>query len=455
MSALLRPSLAPPPVSTADVSDGQAHRPRRWVTLLALAMLVSSDYKLRVRALADSVSGRPDLQILLEIGAYLVVSAFLLMVLVRVPARRTAATPLLFVTLLYCVYMAASAAWALYPALAIVRGWQFLVSAALVTVIARSARRVEFHHFAHWFVALVGASVVSGLLIALPGTPLQEGRFSWLYVHPVVAGAYCGLALVLLVWLVWLERSGEALIAWPLWVYGLLFLLVTGGLLGTQTRGAIGAALPALVLLVVLAARGRRVEAIALLSVGGVASALLFLRPALGFLSRGQPAEQIESFNGRFALWGEAWRLFVDSPLIGYGLTGSRGLFVEATGLGGAHNAFVNVVTDGGAIGAVLWLSLLGGLVALLVLLRRLPVWRDAVGIGAALFYLALNGLTYEGLGYVALMPATVLFVLVGWVAVLVREATERAATHAAPILATTRMTPRPGRQRSDARVLD
>jgi O-antigen ligase len=412
----------------------EAPRARWWLTVVVLAMLVSSDFKPRTRALSDSIGGRPDPTVLVEIATYGLVSLLLLTILLRIPARRTAATPLLFVTLLYCGYMAASAVWAVYPTIAAVRGWQFLVSAALATAIARSARRVDLHHLAHWYCALVAAAVVSGLVFVFPRYGLQEGRFTWLYVHPVVSGAYCGLALVLLAWLIWLNRSRSALITWPAWTYPVMVVLATGGLIGTQTRGAIGACLLGLLVLAFLAARGRRLDMAAVAGLGLLTFAVLFLRPVLEFLSRGQPDEQLSTFNGRVQLWTEAWRLLGESPVIGYGLTASRGLFVEATGLGGAHNAFVNVLTDGGAVGAVLWCAVLAGAAGMIVRLLRLPVWRDAVALAAVLAYLFVGGLTYEGLGYVGLMPATMLFVMVGWVAVLARGAASgRRSTPAVP----------------------
>ena len=429
-------TIAPPPPRPAGLRPlpGARRRlslvPGLTLPLIALAMMVSSDYKLRVRPLGQSLSATPDLNTLLEIGVYGL--SFLVLVRALLAARSTvsAATPLLFLTWLYCAYMCASVAWSVYPVLGVVRGWQFLVSAALAAALARYATRRDLHRLAHWYVAVVSCSVVFGMVVHLPRQRLMQNRFNWLFVHPVIAGTWLGLAVVLTLWLLLTRHERPGLPTAPTLLYLGALVLVVGGLLGTQTRGAIGGCAFGTATLLLVRYRRQAAEVAVLGACAVTLVGLLFLPRIVVFLSRGESSEELTSFNGRTPLWDQAYQLVLAHPLTGYGTTASRGLSFDNVGLGGAHNAAINVLVDGGLIGFTLWTGIVLGLARLFrYLLRTRAGQVDVPVMAAALVYLFVNGVTTEGLGFVATVSSTWLFVLVGWTAVLCRRTPARAAS--------------------------
>ena len=58
---------------------------RWWVPCLVLPMIVASDYKFRHRAAASALGGRPDSQVLMEVGVYALVASYLVLRRGRAP----------------------------------------------------------------------------------------------------------------------------------------------------------------------------------------------------------------------------------------------------------------------------------------------------------------------------------------------------------------------------------
>ncbi|MDP8991443.1 MAG: O-antigen ligase family protein, partial [Actinomycetota bacterium] len=394
---------------------------RSWVAVLALAMMVASDYKLRLRPPSESLSGRPDFTVLIEIVVYAAVAAFLLLQ-VAGPPRLRRPTPLLFVAWGLSLTLFATAFYAEYPSLALVRGAQLLITCGLCQAVSRRATRVQLHWLAHAYVLLVTASVLFGAAFQFPRFRLQQNRFNWLYVHPVMAGSYLGLAVVLLVCYL-ASRSRDRPVRWPGLVYAGLLCVNGAALLATRTRGAIaGCALG--VVVAVLCSRPRRRKLDALVVMGAVAGfvTLVFGGVVLRFLERGESAETLATLNSRTELWEQAFEMVKARPLTGYGLTASRGVFVETIGLGGGHNALVNVLTDSGIFGLLWFLALLVVLAASIWQLKKrsAPVG-DRTILWAVLAFLLVNSTTNEALGTPANVANIWLFVLVGWAGVLQR----------------------------------
>jgi O-antigen ligase len=328
---------------------------------------------------------------------------------------------------LYICYMALTVLWAIYPVLGAVRAWQFVVTLLLVVVIARLGSRGDMHRLAVWFVTLVSASVVFGMIFKFPRLRLQQERFNWLYVHPVIAGSYLSIATIILVWLLWCRMRDVALARVPIPFLLVMLALCAGGLVATKTRGAIGGCAFGLGILALMALRRYRAATLGAGLASLVLVVLFLARPILAYLSRGEDIGEIASFNGRTPLWTQAWQLFLERPLTGYGVTASRGLFWNNVALGGAHNALVNVAVDGGLIGLLLWLAVIVQIVARLPgLMKTAPGFTDAPVVGAVLASLLVDGVTTEGMGYVANVNAIWFFVLAGWTAMLVRVATRR-----------------------------
>lgn len=395
---------------------------RTWVATLALAMVIASDYKLRSREADSSLAGQVDAQILVEIGVYAAVAAFLALQLVTppslVPARR-----LLAPAWGWAAFMALSVVWAIYPASAAVRGVQLLIIAGLAHTIAAYARREHLHLLAHTYVVVTVLSVFLGVVVPSTG----RRRFDWLQVHPVVVGTYLGLTITILVAYLVRSRADRRRFSpsWPIWVYVVALAICVAALLATRTRGAMGAAVVGtMVALLLNSRRPRRIDILAVTAVI-VTLGLLAYGPVIGrFLSRGADVENLETFNGRTPLWSAAIRFFADQPLVGYGLTAAKGLFLDTIGLGGGHNAFINVLINGGLIGTALWLWLI---VVVISTIRRLwgctSVSADLPMLAAMMAFFLVNSMTYEGLGAAANLSNVWCYVIVGWLAVLARQA--------------------------------
>jgi exopolysaccharide production protein ExoQ len=406
-------------------ADVTLWRPGVTIPAMILLMLTSSDYKLRIRDIGQSLSATPDLNSLAEICVYLAVCFGLGRVVLATRGHRTAAMPLMFFLWLYACYMAMTEVWAIYPVLGAVRAWQFIVTLLLVVVVARFAGRLDLHRLAIAYAMLVSCSVVFGMVFKFPRLRLQQERFNWLYVHPVIAGSYLAIGTIIIVWLLWCRLRDAALVRAPVLLLIVMLALTAGGLLATKTRGAIGGCVAGLGILAIMAFRRYRVATFGAGVIAAFTALYFFIGPILAYLSRGEDAGEITSFNGRTPLWSQAWDLFLDRPLTGYGVTASRGLFWNNVALGGAHNAMINVVVDGGLIGLVLWLAVIGQIVRRLPrLMKTAAGFTDAPVLGGILACLLLDGVTTEGMGYIANVNAIWFFVVAGWTAMLVRLTT-------------------------------
>lgn len=155
--------------------------------------------------------------------------------------------------------------------------------------------------------------------------------------------------------------------------------------------------------------------------------------PIVQFYLRNEDAEKLASFNNRTEVWTIAIESFERRPLHGLGLTASRGVFLEDTGLGGAHNAFINVLVDVGLLGMFWW----GGLIVLVFaagwrVRRRArrtagaePLVFDTVAIVGLMVCQVVNGVTAEYMGAGVGASALMLYLTGAWV-VIVGDATDR-----------------------------
>lgn len=399
----------------------QRARPARWVAVCVLALLIGSDYKLRVRPDDQTISGNPDPFILLEIGVYAAVAAFLVLRLDRLPRVRRGG-PVQFLAGALVMVMVIGVTYSPYPMLAAVRALEMLVVLGLSASIARRRDRAALHGLAHAFAVLVAGSVVLGVVLPLPRFQQQQDRFTWLRMHPVVAGVYLGLAVVILVGYVLSDAADRPGPRWPRPVYLCLLVLTVAALVATKTRGAaFGAVLGCLVVVWSTRRGRRRVDFAALAVTAGAAVALAAASAVGSFVARGEGADKLATLNSRTDLWLAAWNLFRDQPLYGYGLGASRGLFLDTLGLGGGHNALVNVLVDLGLLGAAVWLALVVGIVVTAV---RVPVHLTGAAADRALLlglmaFLIADSVFFEGLGAAANVASTWMFVVVAWLAVL------------------------------------
>jgi exopolysaccharide production protein ExoQ len=386
----------------------------RWPAFLPLILMVVSDYKFRQRSIDDSLGGRPDITVILEVIVYLAVGAYLFSEYVQ-RSRRVRVSAGLLALWGWGVTMFISAIISPFPVLATVRGSQLVVMCLLASMVSAVATRQDMLDLAHSFLVIVVASVGVGLVLRFPAVTVNTaGRFTWLFVHPVISGAYLGLALVLATALAMRQSAGAR---WSRGVYIGLAVVYAGALLKNETRGSIAGAFAGLVVVVLVSAPRRvRPQRVAALAAGVVFFALAALPEIIKYLARGESTAKLATLNSRTDLWSQAFILFKQHPLTGWGIGATRGLFLQTIGLGGGHNAFVNVLVDGGVVGLVWWLTLLICLTVAITRLGRVTAWRPELPMLSGLFaMLIVNSFTIEGIGSAANVSCMWLILLLGW----------------------------------------
>ena len=421
-----------------------AGRESLWFAWCALCLMVASDYKFRVRPATDTLAGGIDAYILLEIALYGLVACYLLLRLPSLP-RLQRLHPVLVLCCAYVALLVVSVSYSPYKSLAGVRAAETLVLLALTALGCAQVTIGDLHRFSHAFLVLVVGSIVFGMVHpTVTSYPLQAGRFTWLQLHPITTGVYVGLAFVISFSYLVGYGSDWPGKRWSRWTYALLFALTAYGLVATKTRNAVlGAALGALVVLWVLL-RGRRVV-LTLASVAVVTMLAPFVTGSVvAYFSRGQDSAELATLNSRTDLWTSAITAVRAEPLFGYGLSASRGLFLQSTGLGGAHNAFINVAVDIGLLGLLVWtawlvrlLYVIGTVDRTMTSLSRLD---RALPLGIAVLLL-VHSLFSEGLGATSNVAGDWLFFLTTWTVVLTR-----AQPPAGPARVQPRRTRRPAR---------
>jgi len=402
---------------------------------MPLALIIATEYKLRRRANDAAVSGSADPFIVLELGVYAFIGVYLLLRLK--PKMRP--NLILMWTVGWCLTAAVSTLYAPSPLLALVRGGQLVIIALLVLQFVNDGDVAMMRRFVHGYVVLVSASIAIGLVYVAPTSNEQSGRFTWLFTHSVVAGSMLAISTVLL-FSMWLTHR-VARLPWARWVYALLFVLNVVFLVRSRTRGSIGAALVALLVVLVLwlRAAGKRdlmVSAVVVMS----ALALTVGGPIIAFYLRDSDASELASFNNRTLVWTIAADVIEARPFHGMGLTASRSVFLEQTGLGGAHNAYINVLVDVGLLGIFWW----GGLVVLVFaggwrLRRRVrrvagaeALTFDTVAIVGVMVCQLINAITAEYVGAGVSAAALMLYMTGAWV-VLVGDACDERGSDPSP----------------------
>ena len=216
-SATTQPQL-PQAAAVTDTGDDDAGTwtDRWWFPISAMALILASDFKVRTRESGVQTSSI-DSVIIIELVVYFAVAMFAINRhgrpprITRVPLHVYLACFLVGLTVLSVVS-------AEFPEYTLVRSGQMTILLVLILVFIASpdSSRAHLHRFAHLFLAVIVLSVGYG--VARPSTPLsrlQEGRFTWLAIHPTVSGVLSGLAtIVAFAYVVWgrRERSGPK---WP------------------------------------------------------------------------------------------------------------------------------------------------------------------------------------------------------------------------------------------------
>lgn len=391
-----------------------------------MTLIVASDFKFRTRPPSDALSASIDAAILIELGLYALVGTFLVLANIAVP-RTGRPSPQVYLACFFIGLMGLSLLYTPFPQYAMARVGQMVVLLLLTLAAVTHATRAHMHRFAHLFLAVVIASAAYGLAVpSVPVSRLQEGRFTWLAIHPTVSGVLAGLAALIALAYVVSGRRPRPGPVWPFPFYVASLVVVGSALLGSQTRGAIlGVGVGAMVL--VLASRGGRavIEATMAIMLALVVVALVASGPVVDYFVRDSEPEDLASLNSRTELWDVAIVAVGENPMFGYGVTAAQGLFYDETGLGGGHNAVVNLLVELGLVGLIVWTILN---VVLLVGVRMLDrtgphsLGLDRAFLLSVLAFLIVDGIFFQGPGAVTNVASTWLFVCVAWLSVAQRE---------------------------------
>jgi exopolysaccharide production protein ExoQ len=401
-----------------------------WFPICALTLIIASDYELRQRDPTDALSASIDYAIVVELGLYGLVAGYLALTHAGTPKIGRMRPHLYFACLLIGL-MALSLSYTPYTEYAAVRVVQMGILLLLVLLGVAYTTRAHYHRFAHAYLALVVLSALYGVMV--PSTPiggLQQGRFTWLAIHPTVSGVLAGLAVIVAMAYVAAGRRPRPGPMWPQPVYVGALVVVGAALLGSHTRGAIlGAAVGALVLVLALRRGRTMIESVLVITVLLVGVGLAASEPVADFFQRDASPESLASLNNRTGLWDVSMTAVAENPMFGYGVTAAQGIFYEETGLGGGHNAVVNLVVELGVVGLLTWLALI---VSLFVGTRRLAkdgrdhLAFDRALILAVLVFLLVDGIFFQGPGAVTNVASTWLFICVAWLSVAQRAGSER-----------------------------
>ncbi len=427
-----QPQLGPLPATPA----GRAVRfpLGRGLWLAPLIAIVATEYKVRRRDIDDALGGSLDLVIMAELAIYGLIGLWAFWRLAPTSPRLTSLTVIMWG---YILTTAASALYSTFAMLALARGVQLLILGAVVHALATEGRVSHIARLIHAWIILITISIGVGLVYVAPVSAPQVGRFTWLSVHSVSAGSMLALSAPMLLglWLAAGRRDNPTPPPWPQWTYGALLIVHLVFLLATRTRGSIGGCFVALAVMAWIWSGQRAKPQLALgsLLVGG--SALLALGgPVMSFLTRGESAEQIGTFNRRTEIWTLAWEAFVDRPLHGLGFASAKGVFFDETGLGGAHNALINVMIDVGLAGLIWWVLLIGAVGFGISRIGSEGARRgalpgatgssrsDHVVLIGLLVASLINSVTTEGLGAGVNVSAIWLYLMAGWICILRRE---------------------------------
>jgi O-antigen ligase len=404
---------------------------RWWLTACVLTLIVASDYQLRNRPPEDALAAAIDVTILFEVGLYGLVAAYLLFAH-GAPLRLRSVHPVVYFAALWIGLMVLSLTYTPYPQYAVVRVGQMVVVFALTAIAAGKATRADFHRLAHGFMVLVALSIAYGVVIpSVPVNQRQVGRFTWFAIHPTVSGILAGMATLMALAYV---ASGRRARPGPMWsqaVYLGLLGVSTAALLAAQTRGAIGGVVVGAMVLLVASRRDARSRVEMILAGMVTVAVIALVAPAQvsAYFTRGERPDEIATLSSRTDLWSVALDAFGQNPIFGYGVTSSRGLFYDETGLGGGHNAVINTLVELGIVGIAVW----GTLIWLVVRgIWRLPrtgseqLIIDRALLLALMAFLVVDGMFYEGIGAVTNVASMWFLMCLAWMRTVQRTSAER-----------------------------
>jgi putative inorganic carbon (HCO3(-)) transporter len=310
----------------------------------------------------------------------------------------------------------------------------FVMGASVYLVTSQTIRSPEEAHGIMWAAAVtVGITVLYTVVAGFGGSMSEvqtdEGgqsydRFGGIFGHPNLLGGFLALAIPSMVAL-----AASETVWWRRLSGSLLVLAAVAGLVFTYSRGAwLGTGVGLLILLPVLGRGFWLVLGAVLLGpvlVGMVTSAGAVLSRVDSFAAAGSDPALME----RLEIWGMAFRLVAEHPLLGVGL----GNFQAAYGRlmvpdlplltyplelpEHAHNLFLNLAVEVGLVGVSAFAWLLAVAFLQVQQIKRFADWRVGVwtmGLAAGLVAISVQALVdvvvYQG--FVAILFFTYLGVI-------------------------------------------
>ncbi len=428
-----QPSPPPSPRAPRPLSVRALHLAGKWwFAICTITLIVASDYKTRVRDPKSTLGGGIDPTVLLELALYGLVGLYLVLRKMQPPrlGHIKRVQPHIYLACAFVGLMVLSVVYTAYPQYALVRACQMCVLLGLMLVVVRIGTRADMHRFAHAYIVLIFFSVLYGVAVKSPPVNrLQVGRFTWLAIHPTTSGVLAGIAVIVAVSYLAQGKRPRPGPVWPRFVYIGILAVVLGGVLASQTRGAVaGAVLGSIVVLISLRGGRALVELQVVLVVVIMGIALAFGNTIVSYFERGEQAAQLTSLNSRTNLWETAADAIEARPMFGYGVTSSRGIFYDELGLGGGHNAVVNVFVELGLVGIIVWFGLVISLVYGIAKLpyHQYPKLRGgrALLLGVITF-LMVDGIFFDGPGSVCNVASTWFFCCIAWLGVLRNSITQ------------------------------
>lgn len=378
----------------------------RWVPWAWMALFLVSDMRFIDTDPLAVTAGAGNVQHAIQLATYAVVTALV------VRARRSLLAPYprpvpKGILLAWPIFAVLSASWSLVPIYSLVRSVQLLVLAALALLVVRiwlsdrTAGKEICARTLRLFVQIVTILAALGLVLA----PNLADRFAWPGVHPGVAATYLGAAFVILV------LGGRSLTRFPAWTYWPRLLLLGGTIYLAQTRSVLGGIV--LAIGVALWFKGREKIAARYLGVtyylvGGILFTLIAAEQLMGYLSRGEPSQAINTLSGRIPLWEFAISQLdsVREWMLGFGYGASR--LVTLSGpqfqwAGSAHSMWMELLLGIGLVGVLLATASIVVLISWLAK-RRFFGSLNVIALALLVFFLMTSsiseGLALPGIGF-------------------------------------------------------
>ncbi len=403
--------------------------PERVVRLSFFLLMIGST-SFRVRDEYATLQGVADVQVLFQLG----VSG--LVFVVAAVAMLTDAFPKTRILLAECllgafgVFAFVSLVWSSTPTLTAVRAVQVLIVIFFAGVAVRllgPSKALEALFVATIIYVLLGTTARLLTGAGYQKIDLQGAvRFTWFYVHPIIAGTYAAAGALYLV-----ARSlydGHRALLWRA-VPWLLFFVMVAVALATRSRGPVFACVGGLGILLIRRYSRPWITAVGVPIVFALVLAVSAAIPvaqnwlgsgegaesaAADFLLRGEGLQGLTDLNGRVSLWVDLTPLFLKHPLIGSGFLASREFILQYRSWASeAHNSLVQSLLDLGVVGTMLlWLPIALTFMPFRDGRTSSPTSQRARAIGIALMvFVVLNSVTTASFagapGYESLLAFT------------------------------------------------